>query len=105
MCVSVNFGLPDLSFDFMSEKNCPRKYVLLNVAHTGQAIWIIFLKLNIKQDVSDIKIWNGKENFTQHFDAYIYNLILSDISFLNCSLCSLFWTVLQVTKRIQIGHM
>jgi len=35
--VSVNFGLPDLSFDFMSEKNCSHKYLLLNVAHTGQA--------------------------------------------------------------------
>lgn len=30
-CVSVNFGLPDLSFDFMSEKNCSHKYVLLNI--------------------------------------------------------------------------
>jgi hypothetical protein len=29
--VSVNFGLPDLSFDFMSEKNCSHKYVLLNI--------------------------------------------------------------------------
>lgn len=49
-----------------------------------------FLKLNIKQDVSDIKICNGKEKFTQHFDTYIYNLILSDVSFLNCNLYSLF---------------
>jgi len=35
--VSVNFGLLDLSFDFMSEKNCSHKYVVLNVAYTGQA--------------------------------------------------------------------
>jgi hypothetical protein len=41
-CVSVNFGLPDLSFHFMSEKNCSHKYVLLNIAHNGQTNSIIF---------------------------------------------------------------
>ena len=102
-CVSVNFGLLDISFHEWKE-------VFAQILATERCIrWANklnnFLKLNIKQDVSDIKICNGKEKFTQHFDTYIYNLILSDVSFLNCNLYSLFWTVLQVAKRIKVGHM
>jgi hypothetical protein len=46
--VSVNCDLQDLLFDFMGERHCSHKYVLLNVAQSAQANWVIFLKIKLQ---------------------------------------------------------